>query len=227
MSKYTIGLDLGQAQDFSAIAIVERVGDKRPFSYHLGHLQRYQLHTSYPTIVEQVTALLWRDPLPNQTTLVIDQTGVGAPVLDLFRRRRRGSPLALSPSSRRPAPSPTLDNITASIQAIHITSGTVVNHDKDTGVWNVPKRDLVSTAAVLLQESRLRIAKELPEAQTLVDELLNFQVKITDSGHDTYGAWREGTHDDLVLAVALACWWAERTGGGSPRLLSVPFRWVG
>jgi hypothetical protein len=23
-------------------------------------------------------------------------------------------------------------------------------------------------------------------------------------------AWREGSHDDLVLAVALACWYAER-----------------
>lgn len=35
---------------------------------------------------------------------------------------------------------------------------------------------------------------------------LSFQVKITDAGNDTYGAWRDGTHDDLVLAVALACW---------------------
>jgi hypothetical protein len=28
-------------------------------------------------------------------------------------------------------------------------------------------------------------------------------------GHDQHGAWREGTHDDLVLAVALACWYGE------------------
>ena len=56
---------------------------------------------------------------------------------------------------------------------------------------------------------RLRIAAALPEADTLVRELLAFQVKITAAAHDTYGAWREGTHDDLVLAVALACWHAE------------------
>jgi hypothetical protein len=31
-------------------------------------------------------------------------------------------------------------------------------------------------------------------------------VKITPSGNEQYGAWREGEHDDLVLAVALACW---------------------
>jgi hypothetical protein len=27
---------------------------------------------------------------------------------------------------------------------------------------------------------------------------------------DSYGCWREGAHDDLVLAVALACWRAKR-----------------
>jgi hypothetical protein len=65
----------------------------------------------------------------------------------------------------------------------------------------------VSAVQVLLQSGRLKIAKELPDAEVLVTELLNFQVRITNSANDIYGAWREGTHDDLVLAVALACWW--------------------
>jgi hypothetical protein len=44
----------------------------------------------------------------------------------------------------------------------------------------------------------------------LVREIQNFQVKINlETAHDSYGAWREGTHDDLVLAVALALWVAE------------------
>jgi len=30
------------------------------------------------------------------------------------------------------------------------------------------------------------------------------------TGHDSYEAWREGDHDDLVLAVAMACWTGER-----------------
>jgi hypothetical protein len=40
------------------------------------------------------------------------------------------------------------------------------------------------------------------------------RVKITASGNEQYGAWREGEHDDLVLAVALACWGARRAWGG-------------
>jgi hypothetical protein len=30
------------------------------------------------------------------------------------------------------------------------------------------------------------------------------------TGHDSYGAWREGTHDDLVLALACSLWAGER-----------------
>jgi len=29
------------------------------------------------------------------------------------------------------------------------------------------------------------------------------------TAHDAYSAWREGQHDDVVLARALACWWGE------------------
>jgi hypothetical protein len=60
---------------------------------------------------------------------------------------------------------------------------------------------------------RLKWPKTIPFAKTFVDELLRFKVKITESAHDTYGAWREGEHDDLVLAVALACWRAEHPPG--------------
>ena len=67
---------------------------------------------------------------------------------------------------------------------------------------------------VLLQAERLKIAAALPEAAVLTQELLNFQVKITMAANDTYGAWREGQHDDLVLAVAMATWYAEHAPRG-------------
>jgi hypothetical protein len=76
----------------------------------------------------------------------------------------------------------------------------------------VPKRDLASVVQVLLQSSRLRIGEGLAHARTLTEELVNFRVKITLAGHDSYGTgaeWREGNHDDLVLALALACWRGE------------------
>ena len=46
--------------------------------------------------------------------------------------------------------------------------------------------------------------RQIPAIPTLVQELLAFRVKIDPlTAHDSYGAWREGAHDDLVLAVAL------------------------
>jgi hypothetical protein len=35
-----------------------------------------------------------------------------------------------------------------------------------------------------------------------------------NSGNDTYNPWREDQHDDLVLALCLALWVAERTPMG-------------
>ena len=32
------------------------------------------------------------------------------------------------------------------------------------------------------------------------------QVKVTPAGNEQFAAWREGEHDDLVFAVALARW---------------------
>jgi hypothetical protein len=57
----------------------------------------------------------------------------------------------------------------------------------------------------------LRIAKTLPLAETLRKEIDTFTVKISSSGHESYEAWREQDHDDLVLALALALWSTRRT----------------
>ncbi len=71
---------------------------------------------------------------------------------------------------------------------------------------------------VLLQEGRLKSAN-LPGAEVLQAELLNFRVTVNAAtGHDSYGAgasgsWRDGAHDDVVLATALACWYAVAAPG--------------
>jgi len=40
---------------------------------------------------------------------------------------------------------------------------------------------------------------------------MNFKIKIDHAtSHDSYLAWRENVHDDLVLATSLALWLGER-----------------
>ncbi len=70
-----------------------------------------------------------------------------------------------------------------------------------------PKRDLVAKVQSLLQTGALKIAETLALADVLTSELLAFRAKISRAGRDTYEAWRESDHDDLVLALALACWY--------------------
>jgi hypothetical protein len=72
----------------------------------------------------------------------------------------------------------------------------------------VPRRDLISATQILFDEGQLKIAEGLALAGTLRDELLAFKPK-ADKPDDLEG-WRERPHDDLVLAVAVSLWAAER-----------------
>src|SRR5438477_5582868 len=90
-----------------------------------------------------------------------------------------------------------------------ISGGTAETRDGPT--CSVPKLTLVSRLQALLHEGRLKILRELAEAETLVRELQDFRVEFTSAGHLTFNA-RSGKHDDLVLALAIAVWRAHRGG---------------
>jgi hypothetical protein len=69
----------------------------------------------------------------------------------------------------------------------------------------------VGILQVLFQSGRLKISKKLALASILQAELLIFKVKIDPrTAHDSFSAWREQDHDDLVLSVSLAAWQGER-----------------
>ena len=197
MSRFFVGVDLGQAKDFTAIAAVERAdlkGDWDAAAYarrkasvlRLRYLERTALGTPYPEVVERVVEVTRSPALVGQCELVVDATGVGRPVVDLLRRARPGCPIL--PAS--------------------ITGGGRENYEA--GYYHVPKRDLITGLQVLLQTSGLRIAGGLKFGAALTAEMAEMRVKVSGAGREQFGAWREGTHDDLVLAVARACWAAQR-----------------
>lgn len=191
---FILSADLGQTNDYTAISVIERIvrgkgvlgankeGERR---YHLRHLERPPRGTEYPAVVDRMIELYNTPQLEHhRKAVVIDLTGVGRPVYDLMVR----------------------NGFSASLNAITITAGNNAIQPKR-GIYHVPKRDLVSNLQVLLQNGELKVAKGIKEADALVEELANFQVKISANGHDTYGG-RSGVHDDLVLSVAMAAWLA-------------------
>lgn len=213
MSYSVIGVDLGQAADYTAIVVVkpqifpvirtdttygDRVTRHRPVFrlpngtetpkhppvvYAVNYIERLTLGTRYTEVVEELKKVRAEVPC---STLAVDATGVGRAVIDLIV----GAGLSCT--------------------AITITGGDAVTSMGSE--HRVPKRDLVGCAQVLFQNRRLSISRKLPLSEVLVSELLNFKVKIdTRTAHDSYGAWREGVHDDLVLALCIALWVAQRS----------------
>lgn len=190
---YIVGLDLGQPHEFTALAVLERSSPKGEaktrddWHYTVPHLHRFPVGTPYTAIIPHVLELTNDGPLRG-APIVVDRTGVGAAVVETLHQAPRSG----------------------SLIPVTISAGQVATQQEDYS-FLVPKKDLASHVQVLLQHRRLKFAKSLPEVALLVRELQNFKVKVSLAATDSMEAWREGAQDDLVLAVALACWWVDRS----------------
>jgi len=230
---YYLGLDLGQARDYSALAIIEEqlyvgeawanevlyqqdydkgispgwVSPAALTPYHAGLALRLSERFGRPAEVPLAVRYLERFELGTKYTDVVDR--VAALV--------RSEPLRHMPAvllvDKTGVGAAVLDSFThAGIGAVAITlhGGSSINRDPQRAGFRVPKRDLVTVTQVLLQNGRLKIAASLPEADTLRRELLNFKVTIDPkTAHDSYSHWRENEHDDLVLATSMAAWFRQ------------------
>jgi hypothetical protein len=186
---------------------------KGTVTFHVArHLERLPLGTSYPAVAHRVAEIVRGvrtrtispvtkqlsstsgvpvlDPAtgiirvrrpatpPVTVRLYADATGVGQPVIDLLRV-----------AAVRPVP-------------VYFTHGDRrVLHDD--GVITLGKAWLVSRLQSVLQTGRL-LLPETPEAQVLAQELLDYEIRVDQNANDRYGAFRVGTHDDLVTALGLA-----------------------
>lgn len=140
-------------------------------------------------------------------TLSIDETGVGKPVIDMFWEKGL-TPFGITITG--------VGQATNKAKKVLKENGMFITPSvRDQYTWSIPKRDLVADISICLQNHILKIASSLPEHKTLINELMNFKVTISQKGHDSYEAWREGIHDDMVLATALALWTAIHIGGGN------------
>jgi hypothetical protein len=162
-SRYVVGLDLGQKRDYSAIALLEVVEtvyvERDPVTWaphrdakaRLGYLERVSLGTPYPDVVKHVAEFV-SDARLKDSTLVVDATGVGAPVVDLLRRQK----------------------LPCSMIPVTITSGEAA-HSSQGGGYHVPKRELLTGLQVLVQQGGLVIPRSLLLAEAFVSELVGMR----------------------------------------------------
>jgi hypothetical protein len=83
--RYYVGLDLGQATDYTALAAVEQKKPDDRSSYDVRHLKRWPIGTSYPAIARDVRRMIENDQLKD-CMIAIDQTDVGRTIVDTFRQ---------------------------------------------------------------------------------------------------------------------------------------------
>ena len=209
---YFVGLDLGQSADYTALAVVQTAyerGEQEKLwkRLHLRHLERYPLRTPYTTIADGVVAVMRSEALNTdeydprrhriakpKVELLVDKTGVGRGVTDILKERG------------------------LRFTGVVIHGGESTHHTD--GASHVPKKDLVAALEVPFDTGKLKIAEGLQLWGVLREELQNFRRKQNPkTSHVSFEHWREGDHDDLVLATALACWGA--TGGRGRRTLRV------
>lgn len=159
--------------------------------------------------------------------LLIDVTGLGGPFIDFFIRdcdRRIAAwqeeqtahetaveeydllgdkERAETPEPESPGPCP----VRPQIVSVSITGGDRDRQQDDPAgraQLHVGKEALVSRLQVVLGTHRLSLPK-CPETEELARELKAFEGRVTKAQHVSYNA-REGEHDDLVIAAALAVW---------------------
>jgi hypothetical protein len=209
---FIIGVDLGQSYDFTAIVGVERVkittfdkwresktkkvdlnaprSELEPVfntsrEYHVRLIERVRLGTSYAEIIKYLLNLVERPVIKEKKPVIaIDASGVGRAVFDMAREAGLKD-----------------------VKAITATGGEKITDDDP--YFNVPKSELASLVKGLFGRGILKIAKGLKESDALTRELENYMVKRTDAGRAQFEA-APSSHDDLVAALSLACFIADR-----------------
>jgi hypothetical protein len=74
---------------------------------------------------------------------------------------------------------------------------------------HIPKQHLVSMLQVLLQTGRIHLP-QTADAKAMQEELQQYGLKVQSSGQPVLGAFKIGQHDDLVTALGLAVYYAEK-----------------
>lgn len=197
--QHIVSLSLGTVAEPSAVAVVApRTKFERPKEwdgkhdrenfFDVIHLERFPAGRPIPTIVDRVSEIMSGERLTKNCHLLLDVTSTGAAPIRVFESR-----------GLYPAKSIDLAN---------------TDTDKSSGpVRRVPLRDVIGAAQVVLQTNRLKVASVLDLASTLVGDLQSFDPKPVARNMDLSG----GRNSDLVLALAVALWWADSLTWGAAR----------
>jgi hypothetical protein len=229
-TRLVMGVDPGQVRDPCANCVIEHCTgvidhgsdyerhtnqtaalglQKKAERWRVVHVERLKLGTRYGDITRHVASMLadpklQRDPSKNRSAceLVLDFGGIGRGVAE--------------------------DLIDAGIDPIcvNLTGGLETNW-KRRHLYSVPKEEAVILLDARIHHDRfpLTFSKHLTEADALKQEIADFVRSATGAGRMRYEA-RQGKHDDMVMALAIAVWWLSRPVNQPPMMFTYDGRRV-
>ena len=182
MSKfYIVSLDPAQLNDYSALAVLEVEGR----IYRIVSLSRKQ-HVPYTEIVAWAKKVyenpMFREDVAFSPTFLIDIGGVGRAIGDMLTAA--GVP----------------------VTGIQLTGGDA--ETKEGSTFHVSKSLLVGRFLRAWDEGRVQMPSRASFLGMLQSELRAFRGEMSSQGRVRFEAM-QGEHDDLILSVAQAVWWAD------------------
>ena len=201
-ARYTMGIDLGQTRNYTAMVVMERVwkaatpqefiasgtrGYQGEHIYTLVRTERLSLGTSYPRVVEWVRTVAkeYGDQL---ATIVIDATGVGSAVFDALQRADLGKARLVGV-------------VITGNQASAVGRGATVTR---AGFYTVSRAELLTGLQMAVQSGWFQVDRpKCREWDALRRELSVLRLE-GKSGKQ---------QDDLAFGLALVVWWGVRATG--------------
>jgi hypothetical protein len=193
---FLLGLSVRQGAP-TGIALLERFkpppspGQRRLATYVCRYLRRWlPPETAYPVLLAELQVML-SGPLA-QSDLIVEAGSSIKPVVAMLRKHR----------------------LPARIRPVEVRVSAEDDYVVD--AWKVGKGSLIETTRQVLQEERMTFDERMPvevlattpSVRTVYQALVTYPFERVPVANEAFAA-REGEYDDLVLAVALACWFGE------------------
>lgn len=184
-NEYFLGLDLGRKQDHSALVIIER-------SQRAMNTRYIDAYTKWEEFLSVRYAKQWK--------LGTAYGEVSKEVAAIYKKVE-----ALGRSVLVFDQTGVGDAVYEMIRE-HLRGATV----EGVVITQELKRDLYAALETNLEQGKLKIPEDCYSSRELKQELLTVEIRRIGYGYK-YGAFEKDAHDDLVMALALACW-RERIG---------------
>lgn len=180
-----MGVAVRQRREPSGLCVVEvesRRGEdgKKVEHYVVRHLERIPPGTSYPAMAKRCgeVAKGVKDRTGSRPEVFVDATGFGEPLIDQVEAAGDYS----------------------GVRTVFFTHGD--RRTQEGGEVRLGKAWVVCKLQTLLQSGQLHLPRS-PEAETLAEELTEFEIQVAPDANDKYGAFRVGTRDELITSLGL------------------------